>query len=232
MYNTNQLGFVAQLTTYPSQGSYNKGVGEVFTFDLTGGHPALDLANTISRRDDPQRRAEHLNSYADLVAFAVQSDIISPKQAQEIRHYSERHGSEGKRLFRSVILFRESLYRAFAAIAKGSAPATPDLRAINQAAISALRHRELKRVNGGYRWEWKNGVHSGAHSLERILWPIAQAAADLLTSGDLKLVRWCEAADCEWLFLDRSRNRSRRWCDMTSCGNRAKARRHYQRARQ
>lgn len=65
--------------------------------------------------------------------------------------------------------------------------------------------------------------------LERILWPIAQSAAELLTSSELGTVRLCEAPDCAWLFLDQSCNRSRRWSDMKVCGNRQKARRHYQR---
>jgi predicted RNA-binding Zn ribbon-like protein len=86
----------------------------------------------------------------------------------------------------------------------------------------------VARVNGGYRWVWQN---EGKSLPEYVLWPIAQAATELLTSEELKLVRWCEAPDCQWLFLDHSRNRSRRWCDMASCGNRAKARRHYQRTR-
>jgi predicted RNA-binding Zn ribbon-like protein len=62
-----------------------------------------------------------------------------------------------------------------------------------------------------------------------MLWPIASSAADLLTSERLKKVRLCEAKTCTWLFLDESRNHSRRWCDMKVCGNREKARRHYQR---
>jgi predicted RNA-binding Zn ribbon-like protein len=60
-----------------------------------------------------------------------------------------------------------------------------------------------------------------------MLWPIAQSAADLMTSDKRNSVRQCGADDCAWLFLDESRNHSRRWCDMKTCGNRQKARRHY-----
>ncbi len=124
---------------------------------------------------------------------------------------------------------REAIYRVFAAIAQGKAPVAADVAAINDWAIEALKHRHLMRSSGGYRWEWQSDA---SHSLDRILWPIAIAAADLLTSEDVKQVRWCEAPECQWLFLDNSRNRSRRWCDMKICGNRAKARRHYQRIRE
>jgi predicted RNA-binding Zn ribbon-like protein len=65
-----------------------------------------------------------------------------------------------------------------------------------------------------------------------MLWPVARSAADLLTSQEQSRVRECAASDCGWLFLDLSRNRSRRWCDMETCGNRTKARRHYARSKQ
>jgi predicted RNA-binding Zn ribbon-like protein len=197
-----------------------------FVFDLTGGQLALNFANTVSRRHDPDRRREHLASYADIVAFARQSGIISLKQAKELYDYAERHATESARTFRKAIAMREVMYRAFSAIAQGKTASAGDLDLMNDFAIEALRHRCLAHSNRGYRWEWSP---DGKNPLDRILWEIAQAAAGLLTSPELQLVRFCEAPDCEWLFLDHSRNRSRRWCDMTSCGNRQKARRHYQR---
>jgi predicted RNA-binding Zn ribbon-like protein len=200
-----------------------------FQFDLTGGHIALDLANTISRRDDPERRREHLKSYSDLVAFALQDRILSARQANTLLLYAKQNNASAVRSFGKAIGLREAIYHVFRAIAQGSQVISDDLRTINNCSLQALLHRQLSRVDGGFRWEWQT---SESQQLDRILWPIAQAASDLLTSDELKLVRWCEAPDCEWLFLDHSRNRSRRWCDMTSCGNRAKARRHYQRTRE
>ena len=199
-----------------------------FVFDLTGGQLALNFANTVSRRHNPDRRKEHLESYAGIIAFAKQSGIISAKIAKELRDYAATHAAEAARTFRKAIAMREVLYRVFSAIAQGKTASAADLDLMNDFAIEALRHRCLSRSNGGYRWEWRP---DGQKPLERILWETAQTAADLLTSPELRLVRFCEAPDCEWLFLDHSRNRSRRWCDMTSCGNRQKARRHYQRAR-
>ena len=70
-----------------------------------------------------------------------------------------------------------------------------------------------------------------AEALERPLWPVLWAAAELLTSADRDRVRACASDPCRWLFLDLSRNRSRRWCSMEDCGNRAKARRHYARSK-
>jgi predicted RNA-binding Zn ribbon-like protein len=200
-----------------------------FQFDLTGGHPALDLANSVSRRDDPTRRREHLESFADLISFALQDKILSPKQANGLKVLARRSESDAARSFRKAITLREAVYRVFAATAKGGPAPPEDLLKINESAVEAMQHRHLARGNGSYHWEWQA---DGRNSLDRILWPIAQSSVELLTSDELKLVRWCEAPDCEWLFLDHSRNRSRRWCDMNSCGNRAKARRHYQRTRE
>ncbi len=197
-----------------------------FKFDFTGGRLCLDFANTVSHRFDPQQRNEHLASYADLLAFAQQARSISPNQAGKLASHAQRSGSEAGKIFREAISLREALYHVFSAAALGKTPPASDLLRIGNSAVQALQHRRLARANGSYRWEWQWNEDT---SLQGVLWPIAQSAAELLTSDELGTVRLCEAADCEWLFLDRSRNRSRRWCDMTTCGNRQKARRHYQR---
>jgi predicted RNA-binding Zn ribbon-like protein len=197
-----------------------------FQFDLTGGNLALNFANTVSRRNVPERRTEHLERYADLVSFAEQSAILAARQANELRAYAGQHESEARRALRKAIVLRETLYRAFSSIAQDGAASSEDLATIGNYVLDAVRHRALIRTEGGYGWRW---TQNGKTSLDYVLWPISQSAADLLTSDELKMVRFCEAPDCEWLFLDRSRNRSRRWCDMTSCGNREKARRHYRR---
>jgi predicted RNA-binding Zn ribbon-like protein len=195
-----------------------------YQFDLSGGHLALDFANTISWRGHPTDREDHLLSPADLVSFAVQDKILTQNQASRVKAEARDVNS-----FRKALSVREAIYRVFAALAQGKTPSAADVGAINDCAIEALRHRQLLRSNGGYRWEWQSNA---SRPLDQILWPIVIAAADLLTSKDVKLVRWCEAPECQWLFLDNSRNRSRRWCDMKVCGNRAKARRHYQRIRE
>jgi len=199
-----------------------------YEFDLSGGNLCLDLANTVSRRDDPERRAEHLASYADLVAFVRQAELISARQADDLNAYAARESAQARQNFRRAIELREAIFRTFSAIAQGQPVGRDDLSLINDFAIEALRHRRLTPAGGGYRWEWGT---EGKDPLARVVWPAAHAAAELLTSKELRSVRLCEAPDCQWLFLDRSRNRSRRWCDMAACGNRAKARRHYQRTR-
>ena len=197
-----------------------------FQFDLTGGQLALDLANTVSRRTDPERRNDHLTSYLELLSFARQTHTMSTREAQQLQGHAVQHPADARRVLCKVVALREASYRVFSAIAQEKKPVADDLQLIGECAREALRHRELVPLNGGYGWQWRSDLKN---PLDRLLWPMAQSAADLLTSPELKIVRFCEAPDCEWLFLDHSRNRSRRWCDMKICGNRQKARRHYRR---
>jgi predicted RNA-binding Zn ribbon-like protein len=197
-----------------------------YQFDLSGGILCLDFANTVSRRKDPRGSIDHLTSYGDLTGFFEQSKLLSHQRASELQAQARRNRSAAERVLRKAITLRERLFSAFSAIAAGNPAELDDLRSLEEAALEALKHRELAPVKGGYRWKWNDDGH---RALDWILWPIAQSAADLLTSEELPAVRECEAPTCAWLFLDRSRNRSRRWCDMTVCGNRQKARRHYQR---
>ncbi len=196
-------------------------------FDLSGGHLALDFANSISRRDSPEKSVEHVHSYHDLISFALQSNIVAAKEAGALVHQADAQPRSVAQTLRKALALRETLFRVFAQAAGGNPAAAEDLALLEQAATEALSRRHLVRISGAYRWEWDTGP-----TLERILWPIVTSAAELLVSDNVGKIRECEAGDCYWLFLDNSRNRSRRWCSMSSCGNREKARRHYHKQRQ
>jgi predicted RNA-binding Zn ribbon-like protein len=195
-----------------------------FHFDLSGGHLALDFANSISRRDLAEKSVEHLKSYGDLISFARQARVLSPDHAHTLQREAESHARSASQALRSAITLREAIFKVFLSLANHKPASPQDLDLIEKAAKETLGHRHIVREDGEYRWQWDDDV-----SLDRIVWPIVQSAADLLTSPDLKKIRECDAGDCYWLFLDNSRNRSRRWCSMESCGNREKARRHYHR---
>ncbi len=198
-----------------------------YKFDLSGGNLSLDFANTVSRRSVPERRTEHLESYDDLIAFVRQSQVVSQREEGVVRTHSKKSRDEAARVLRRALGFREALYRAFSGIVAGKSLSISDLAQINQFASEAASHRVLTRVNGKYGWRWSL---QKVNPLEMVLWPIALSATDLLSSDEVGAIRQCEAEDCDWLFLDNSRNHSRRWCEMKTCGNRAKARRHYQRS--
>jgi len=195
-------------------------------FDLSGGVLCLDFANTVSRRKIPGRTHDNLPEYTDLVRFAKQSRFVSAQYARELLTTGLAEPKKAARIVQAAIILREAIYRAFSAIAELRAANFKDVKLIEEFAGEAMRHRQLTSAGRGYHWEWKRDKDV---ALAYVLWPIAQSAADLLTSERLKKVRECGALTCAWLFLDESRNHSRRWCDMSVCGNRQKARRHYER---
>jgi predicted RNA-binding Zn ribbon-like protein len=127
-----------------------------------------------------------------------------------------------------ALTLREALYRIFSARAAGLPAPAGDLRTANRAVGRAMAKAGLvTSASGRFQWAWPGS----APGLDRVTWWIARSAAELLTSRQLAAVRECAGYDCGWLFLDVTKNRSRRWCDMTTCGNRAKGRRHYERRR-
>lgn len=198
-------------------------------FDLSGGILCLDFANTVSQRKMAGQRRDDLPGYDELVSFARDSGVVSPQYAREILDFSDVKPRDRDRVFQAAIGLREAIYRVFAAIANAHAANRKDVKLIEEFANEAMNHRELTSAGREYRWEWKRDRDE---MLAYVLWPIGQSAAELLTSDRVRAVRECAAGDCAWLFLDESRNHSRRWCDMKVCGNRQKARRHYRRARQ
>jgi len=127
-----------------------------------------------------------------------------------------------------AISLREAIYRVVSAVANGRRAREADLAILNVALPDALARVHVVREADSFAWRWA----ADETALDRMLWPVARSAADLLTSEKLARVGQCaDDRGCGWLFLDMSRNRSRRWCDMKDCGNRAKAKRHYVRKR-
>ncbi len=201
------------------------GDGTEYVFELSGGRLCLDYVNTLSgSRAHP---TERLNSYRDLVSWGRQAGALGDREAQQLAQAAQRRPEEAARTLAEAVRFREALFRLFAAVASLRAPDQGDMAALNAMLGRALARQRIERRAGGFVWGW---IEDG-EALERVLWPVARSAADLLVSPDLKRVRQCAGADCDWLFMDMSRNRSRRWCDMKGCGNRAKARRYYERHR-
>jgi predicted RNA-binding Zn ribbon-like protein len=137
-----------------------------------------------------------------------------------------RQPQKAQAAFERAIDLRETIYRLFAAYAGQGAVNTGDLAAFNQALSKAMAWAQVVPAAAGYEWGW---LEEGLN-FEEIVWPVARSAARLLTADNLDRVSQCaDDRGCGYLFLDTSRNRSRRWCSMESCGNRAKAQRHYER---
>jgi predicted RNA-binding Zn ribbon-like protein len=197
---------------------------EVYEFDLDGGRVCLDFVNTLGSTS-----GEHLTSYHDLVAFAQQSQLITRDEANGLQKTAMDAPRDAGRVFVRAIRLREALRTVFEAVAAERPVPQSGVRILNEELGNALHHaRVVDEADGQFSWGW-----TPSEELERLLWPIARSAADVLTSDqERSKVRECGASDCRWLFLDTSKNRSRQWCSMSSCGNREKARRHYERVKE
>ncbi len=199
---------------------------EPYVFDLDGGRACLDFANT---RGFARSSTDHLGRYADLVRFAAQSSLITPADAEWLRAEDERDPTRAAGVLTRARRLRAALRAIFSKIAADERPSEAALGVLNFDLAVSLSHARIvpSGAGDGYRWGWSG------RNLDAPLWPVTRSAADLLTSADERgLVRECGAEDCAWLFIDATRNRSRQWCSMQSCGNREKARRHYQRIRE
>jgi predicted RNA-binding Zn ribbon-like protein len=194
--------------------------------DLIGGWVCLDFVNTLDGHRNGHSR-DYLGSYDELVLWARHVDLVTEGEARQLIDRARRQPTEASQVFEQALVLREAIYRIFIALASGERPAETDLANLNGALSVALARLQLVPTTDGFAWAWRDE----AQDLERLLWPLARSAGELLTSAELNRVRECGGDNCGWLFVDTSRNRSRRWCDMKSCGNRAKAQRHYQRKR-
>lgn len=195
-------------------------------FDLSAGSLCLDFANALDGRGS-ERPRERLGSYARLVDWGRQTDLLDPGTARDLERQAAAHPRQARAILARGRALRETLFRIFSAQAAGREPEAADLEGLNRFLGRALTHLEVRTGAEGPGWGWAGGKDD----LDRMLWPVAWSAARLLTSEERGRVRECASATCRWLFLDRSRNRSRRWCDMKVCGNRVKARRHYRKSR-
>jgi predicted RNA-binding Zn ribbon-like protein len=193
-------------------------------FELSGGDLCLDFANTWGDRGRPE--TDTLRTYSRLLAFAQQTALVDPAGLEALVSRAQAEPSAAQAAIQAARQLREALYGIFSARAHDRAVPVQELQRLNEALREALPNLQLDYQNKALVWHWQQlGT-----DLTSPLWPITRAAADLLT-GETAPVRECGGAQCTWLFLDHSRGRSRRWCSMASCGNRAKARRHYHRSR-
>jgi predicted RNA-binding Zn ribbon-like protein len=195
-------------------------------FEFVGGSVALDFANTLGGMHTAPSH-EHLVEYRDLAEFARSATTLSRLEARRLIEEAARQPARAAAALRRAIVLREAIWRVFDAFATNARADAADLATIQEEELAALKHGRFAQSGSDVAYQWSDEL-----TLDRPLWDIARAAAELLRSkGDLARVRECVSDTCEWLFIDKSRNHSRRWCDMNDCGNSAKVRRYRQRRR-
>jgi predicted RNA-binding Zn ribbon-like protein len=188
-------------------------------FQLVAGHPALDLVNTLDWRFRDNGQEELLSSYDDLLRFSAQSELLNSKQIRGIvRNSSDSSAADALVSCREL---REAAAEIFYAAVDDGNPPGSQIKIIERCFKEAREGQRLAWSGTHLVWEWPGSESSP----DLPVWMLAISMARLMLSDDMRLLRACEKPDCRWLFLDTSKNHTRRWCDMKICGNRMKARR-------
>ena len=194
---------------------------------MASGSPAarlcLEFADTARAAD----KEEELRAVGDVIRWAQAAGLLSAGESSRLAAFYETNPRKATADFAGAIEVRDLLLSVFNDVARGQGPRERQLARLNStlARFPALLKVESRSGTVGTRWQ------SAAEGISRILLPVLADAASLLASERLGRVRVCASAECTKLFVDESRNGSRRWCDMSSCGNRMKARRHYERTK-
>jgi predicted RNA-binding Zn ribbon-like protein len=192
------------------------------TLELVGGALCLDFANTINSRREPEH--DYLLTYSDLVEWAGKVEILSGQQVKGLKQRETQDAQKAEKALEKGRTAREIMYRVFSAIANKSKPKEDDLTAITRLYEEAIANGQHIKINNHYEIAWKADEAFGA-----LLWRIVASAENLLLSEEVSRVKECP--NCGWLFLDTSKNQSRRWCSMNTCGARDKMRRYHSRLR-
>ena len=186
---------------------------------LVAGHPVLDFVNTLDNRFSAKGPDERLRSYADLLDFLHASNLLSLHQVRELGAAAQSQ-SQQHALHRTLAL-RENLSTVFYTFSDGT-PLDGCLTELQREFASTREMLALKWTSddeGHACWDWDDSKRNAQ-------WPVsilAREAESLLLSRELKSVKQCARSTCRWLFMDLSKNHTRRWCDMKLCGNRVKA---------
>ena len=180
----------------------------------------FDFVNTLAWRGSAP--AESLHTIADLLGWLAAASAMPARAIGELSKWFAAHPAPAATVFSAALEIRETLYRLLRAVATASHPARADLRRLNHALNDTAPRVTLDGADNRFGWRIE-----ARPTVTGMLAPVLWSAADIIVGADAARVRQCANDRCLWLFLDDSKNGTRRWCSMQACGNRAKAHRHY-----
>jgi predicted RNA-binding Zn ribbon-like protein len=206
--------------------------GAPLPFKFVGGDPSIDLVNTVdwtSRGEVDER----LTDYERLTRWAEGAGVVGARQASRLRALAAEHPRRAERAHRAALELRGRLRTLYTTLARGDRVDTmAELADFNASLAGALAQLEVAPATKGVAaasplaWRWREA----GDRLDSVLWPVLRSAAELLVSAEVARIRECGGEDCGWMYVDRSRNGLRRWCQMETCGTREKSRRRAARA--
>jgi predicted RNA-binding Zn ribbon-like protein len=193
------------------------------TFD--GGCLCFDFINTVGSRFEETLR-EYLAEYRDVLVFAQRQEILPEQTLAQLSQYAQEHKKEAEEVRREIVAIRENMYQLFSAIANEEPVSQQVLETFNRDLSKGFSHLEFQLEKGNLQLEWRKDETDLYLPLRLAL----KSGYDILTKYEVKRMKECSG--CGWLFLDQSKNNTRRWCDMQMCGSIDKSRRYYQRKKQ
>jgi predicted RNA-binding Zn ribbon-like protein len=193
-------------------------------FDLSGGHPALDLVNSLDNRFRADGPNENLVRYSDLLRFLNETGLLDSQKIRLLDQSASHTATTADLVLRQVKELREATAEVFYAAMEERTPPPAAIKTLEGYFRGAATHRALQWDNQHNHtiWTWNA---TAATDPNFPLWLLTQSVSDILLSPDAARVKTCAVDTCRWLFLDTSKNHTRRWCNMKVCGNRMKARR-------
>jgi predicted RNA-binding Zn ribbon-like protein len=198
---------------------------ETHRFELVAGALCLDFVNTVGDRDGTWRYVRnYLQRYEDVVSWGLQAQVLPEREAAALRALAQRRTADAAAAHERAVHLREILHTIFSPIANGRPLKRDALATLNTMLPGLLVRSRLATSTEGLVYHWT--FDGGNDPFDRVIWTVAQSAIDLLTAGDLRHVHQCALETCGWLFLDVSKNKTRRWCAMKLCGNKSKVRQH------
>ena len=196
------------------------------TYEAKAGQLCLGFSNTVDWRMSNQPD-DSLGSYTHLVAWGLLVKILTEDEARDLIRKAATNPKTASTVFKRAVILREVIYRVFSAVSRDLPADSADLSILNSEMNIAFKHLRITSTHNQFSWVWEGA----SDAFDRMLWPVARSSADLLVSNELNRVGECQGEGCGWLYIDTSKNHSRRWCNMNDCGNREKARQHYKRKR-
>ena len=203
---------------------------EKMPFEYIGGSPALDFVNTVSWLDNgaPDPKTESVYEFDDIIRWAEGGEVLSKSEARAMRRLAKEDPRRAEQELVAALHLRRTLRDLFSTLANGDKPDGSLLNAFNRAVCNGMKSVELvPGPTGAFTWRFGD-CRVDLGTIYRL---VAWEAAQLATSERLASLRGCGREDCGWIFLDESRRRNRRWCQMEVCGAREKSKRHYEKVK-
>jgi predicted RNA-binding Zn ribbon-like protein len=188
--------------------------------------PCLDLANTEAYRGT-SHEADLLHSYEMLVAWSLVAGALQPAEAGQLLQAAAEAPDVAAEQLARIRELRQAIYVVMQSVAQRAEPPVAALATLNAFLAESQVHGQIVRSNGDFEVRFRP-----EDDMALPIWRLTDSAARLLLSPDRENVRECPGHDCGWLFLDTTKNHSRRWCDSADCGNKARVRAFAQRKRE